>query len=1119
MRIQLLGGVTILAEDGTPIDPGPAKCQELLAALALSQDGAVPVSTLIDLLWGDDPPRTAAKTLQGYVARLRRAVGHEALIRSGAAYRLAVPEESIDVARFRSRLSADDVAGALAQWDGLPLAGLDAPGLQPMVDGLVEQWLGAVESDLEDVVDADPQSVIGRLTELTSSHPFREGLWALLITALYRVGRQGDALEAYRRARQHLIEDLGVEPSARLKELETAVLSQDPVLAAAGPRRSDVEFPTGMMAFACSEIDTSHRRWRDDRSGWAAAAEVHAGLVRTVAAEHDGQVWATGAESMSVVFAKVSDALNWAKQAQRVAADAVTAAGEQLVRIGLHVGEADGRNGNYVGPTVDLAARLAGAGHGGQTLLSTSAAALVENETLLDLGAVRFTDSWNEHRVHQLGAADFPPLRVRAGWVGPRRPRGRLIGRADAMDVAMAAVDVSPVVTLVGPGGIGKTRLALELAHRREAAPVWFVELAGVSSSTDVERAVADVLQVKEAPGTPLASAVVRALDHPGGLLVFDNCEHVIDGATTLVDEIASAGLDVTVLCTSREGLGVRGEQLVVVGPLDVTTSAVQLFTERALGADRSFDIADDPESVAEICRRLDGVPLAIELAAARIRSHAPADIVARLDSSFRLLTAGRRGSVERHRTLQAAVRWSYDLLDDAERLLFCRLSVFAGPFDMRAAESVVADETLCVDDVTALVGDLVDRSMVSVTSTGSGRRYRLLETIRQFGAEALAETGEADQIARRHCAFIKSEVERISVLLDGPDEVRGVYELSELWPNLRAAVDGALARGDVAVTAHVIARISTQVFLRRGVGEISDWSERLLDIVEETDDETNALCLLWIALHHTMTQDVARFDAVAQSRPSPQGVLGRFGIAVIQGDRQRILHLGPEAIATARSRNEASLAMLFEIFVGGNMLQVDNLAAAATFLDDLIERFRHQSAPPTYMTWALYLAGATASMGGDTERAQTLYLAAASLDIPPRTNSPVEALAARQAFNEGHPDQAFSILRSYVQELLDAGNHSGVVLAGLEFVTMTSSLDRLDLAAIVVGHLRSQGFLADPGTGLAALIADVAVRVDNNPTTRAIAERAQSRDLDQRDTLRVMRETLDVLIAELRRS
>jgi len=210
---------------------------------------------------------------------------------------------------------------------------------------------------------------------------------------------------------------------------------------------------------------------------------------------------------------------------------------------------------------------------------------------------------------------------------------------------------------------------------------------------------------------------------------------------------------------------------------------------------------------------------------------------------------------------------------------------------------------------------------------------------------------------------------------------------------------------------------------------------------------------------------------------------------------------------------------MLFEIFVGGNMLEVNNLAEAATYIDGLTERFRDQSAPPTYMNWALYLAGATAAMRGENKRAETLYLAATSIDIPPRTNSPNETLAARQAFNDGHPERAFSILRSYVDELLDVGNHSGVVLVSLEFVNMTSSLDQLESTATIVGHLRSAGFLRDPNTGLAALIADAATRVDNNPTTRAIAEQAESQDLDPRDTLRVIRDTLDDLITEFSQS
>ena len=708
-----------------------------------------------------------------------------------------------------------------------------------------------------------------------------------------------------------------------------------------------------------------------------------------------------------------------------------------------------------------------------------------------------------------------PTRRHNKALLGPQHSFGRLIGRTDAVATAIAAVDASPVVTLVGPGGIGKTRLALEVAHRRGRTPVWFVELAGVSSSTEVERAVADVLQVQEAPGRPLSSAIVRALAHLGGLLVIDNCEHVINGAAALVDAIVLARPGVTVLCTSREGLGVPGEQLLVVGPLDPGTAAIELFTERALAADPSFSIDHDRDSIEEICRRLDGVPLAIELAAARIRSHAPADIVDRLNRSFLLLTGGRRASLERHRTLEATVRWSYDLLDDDARSVFDRLSVFAGPFDLRAAQSVVADEAFSQDDVASLVGDLVDRSMVGVESTGLARRYRLLETIRQFGAVALAESGQTERIAQRHAAFVASEVDRIAVLLGGAGEVRGTFELDELWPNLRAAIDWALAHNDVALTLHLIAPIATQAFVRRGVGEITDWAERFLDIVDPSDHETIGLGLLWIALHHTMTRDVERFGAIARAHATPPSILSRFGAAIIEGDRQRILDLAHDAIAGARARNEVALAMLFEVLVGGYMLQAGNLDEAAMYLDDLTARFREQSAPPTYMNWALYVAGATAAMRGDDEYAERLYLAATSVDIPPRTNTPNETLAARQAFNEGQPERAFAILHTYVEELLDAGNHSGVLLVGIELANMTDALDLSEPTATIVGHLRSGGFLRDPHSGLAVLIADAARRVDSDATTRAIAGAAESRDLGPGDTLRAIQTILGDLIAE----
>ena len=257
VRIRLLGGVSA-TDGGRPVDVGPAKCQTVLAVLVLAAGSAVPVPRLVDLVWGEEPPRTAEKTLQSYVVRLRRALGAGAIVRVGAAYRLTVQPEALDVARFRQQLALGNIEAALDEWTGIPLAGLEAPGLTPVVDGLVEQWLATVEIDLERRLQTDPTATIGPLTELTANHPFREGLWSLLMTALYRVGRQADALDAYQKARHHLVEQLGVEPGPRLRELESLILGQDERLR--GPERSTAltsPHPTGTVTFGFCEVEGS----------------------------------------------------------------------------------------------------------------------------------------------------------------------------------------------------------------------------------------------------------------------------------------------------------------------------------------------------------------------------------------------------------------------------------------------------------------------------------------------------------------------------------------------------------------------------------------------------------------------------------------------------------------------------------------------------------------------------------------------------------------------------------------------------------------------------------------------------------------------------------------------
>ncbi len=244
VEVRLLGGVTAVDGEATPLDLGSPKCRVVLAALALSVGEPVPVPRLIDLVWPDDPPRTADKTLQGYVADLRRGLGAAAIARTGAAYRLALQPDQVDVARFRRSLTVGDVDGALDAWTGAPLAGLEAPGLRAAADALMDQWLDATEDRLRRQLSTDPASVIAPLTELTAAHPFREQLWALLMTALYRVGRQADALSAFQRARQHLIDELGVEPGTRMRDVEAQILAQDEHLEdgfVAPPRRGAPE--------------------------------------------------------------------------------------------------------------------------------------------------------------------------------------------------------------------------------------------------------------------------------------------------------------------------------------------------------------------------------------------------------------------------------------------------------------------------------------------------------------------------------------------------------------------------------------------------------------------------------------------------------------------------------------------------------------------------------------------------------------------------------------------------------------------------------------------------------------------------------------------------------------
>ena len=329
--------------------------------------------------------------------------------RVGAAYRLVVDPEAIDVARFRQQLDLGNIEAALAEWTGTPLAGLEGHGLTPAVDGLVEQWLATVEIDLERRLQTNPTAAIGPLTELTANYPFREGLWSLLMTALYRVGRQADALDAYQKARHHLVDQLGVEPGPRLRELESLILGQDEQLR--GPESSTEQtsgHPTGTVTFGFCEVEGSSRLWATHRKKMAAAVSRLDVLVRAVVNRHHGYVFATGGETFGAAFHRADDAAAWARELQLEVTSEPWPGGVELrLRIGIHTGETEERANSYFGPAVNAAARIAAAGHGSQILVSGVTSALLDRNDLLDLGTHRLSGevSANSH----LAARRGPP--------------------------------------------------------------------------------------------------------------------------------------------------------------------------------------------------------------------------------------------------------------------------------------------------------------------------------------------------------------------------------------------------------------------------------------------------------------------------------------------------------------------------------------------------------------------------------------------------------------------------------------------------------------------------------------------------------------------------------------
>ncbi|QZY46152.1 MULTISPECIES: helix-turn-helix transcriptional regulator [Mycolicibacterium] len=609
--------------------------------------------------------------------------------------------------------------------------------------------------------------------------------------------------------------------------------------------------PTGTVTLLLADVQGSTQLWETQPETMTAAVAQLDRTLTDLVSDHDGvrPVEQGEGDSFVVAFTRASDAVACALALQRAPLAPIR------LRIGVHTGEVRLRDeGNYVGPTINRTARLRELAHGGQTVLSGTTSDLVadllpDGGWLSDLGTHRLRDLPRPERVVQLCHADlsneFPPLRAREE-IGVQRLPAQLtsfVGRVDDMAQVRGLMDANRLVTLTGAGGVGKTRLATQVAVAVvEGYPggVWYVDLAPITDPALVAITVARALGLPDQPGRSTVDTIVRFIADRRMLVVLDNCEHLLDACATLIDALLGACPALAMLATSREPIAVAGEQTWRVPPLALDDDAIELFTDRARRARPDFIIsADDAAAVSEICHRLDGMPLAIELAAARVRALSLTEIVDGLHDRFRLLTGGSRTAVRRQQTLRASVDWSHGLLTDPERVLFRRLAVFAGGFDLDGAQAITVDGEVHRYEVVDLLTLLVDKSLLIAENTAGRTRYRLLETVRQYAQEKLGESGEADTLRARH----RDHYTARAAELDAPSVAGHERRLNQTdieMDNLRAAFAWSRENAD---TDHSLLLASSLHPLWRARGRLQEgqaWFDAALTDYEARSGEAD---------------------------------------------------------------------------------------------------------------------------------------------------------------------------------------------------------------------------------------------------------------------------------------
>ena len=857
--------------------------------------------------------------------------------------------------------------------------------------------------------------------------------------------------------------------------------------------------PTGTVTFLFTDIEGSTKLWEKYPEAMKSALAKHDVILKNAVESNNGHIIKNTGDGIHAVFSTALDSVKAALYAQREIKTSEFLKNSEvaiLVRMGIHTGEAELRDGDYYGGTLNRAARIMSIGHGGQILISETTLQVArehfpEEVSSLDLG-MHFLKGLNrpEH-IYQLNGSglqqEFPPLRSLTHATNNLPAQlTSFIGRERELAEAKSRLEDARLLTLIGPGGTGKTRLSIQLGRQLLSTfkdGVWLVEFAPISDPSLVMQTIASALDVREVPGTPLKVLVHEFLREKHLLIILDNCEHLVEASAKLADEILHIAPSIKIIASSREALGINGETVYRVPSLslpnqdEVTKDAamdfesVQLFVERASAANPKFHLTDEnASSVAQICFRLDGIPLAIELSASRITAFSPEQIAKRLDDRFKLLTGGSRTALPRQQTLRALIDWSYDLLSEDERALLRRLSVFAGGWTFEAAETICSNV-----DVFEYLPQLINKSLVVMNDKGDEPRYYLLETIRQYARDKLLDAGEGEGTRNRHLDYYLDLAETADEYMLTSMANKWANQLEIELDNIRTAIEWGMSN-DIESALRVAGALVyfwlTKSHELEGLRLLADAlarSERLREQQENLSNQqirNRAKALSAIAIvsysqgQHTEVNTSAK-EAVALWRQIGEKrylavMLSYLAMSNIYlGNGAEALTVKDEALALARESNDKLyLAATLGITVQVAAVVQGDFKTARAYSEEAIAILR-ENGNPWFVGISLFGMGMMEIQQGNFEEARSKFLSAKTymLDVGDkhRINMINSELAHIERY-EGHYQQAGVLYKETLREWQRIGHRAAIAHQLESIAFIAKALEQAERSAQLLG-------------------------------------------------------------------